>query len=134
TSEGLPSENYGLLISTGQVVSAADSGDGGRYASLMFTTNKTAIWALDNRPPGTNTDGIYTAVTGFYPVLTNGVNLWALYYNDVLAKYPDFSIHGVQPRTIFGTSRDRRYLFLVTIDGRQGGYSDGAVDSESGTW
>src|SRR5947207_7141480 len=134
TSEGLPSENYGLLMSTGQVVSAADSGDGGRYASLLFTTNKVPILALDNRPPGTNTTGIYTAVTGFYPVLTNGVNLWALYFNDLSNTYPDPSIHSVQPRTIFGISKDRRYMFMLTIDGRQGGYSDGAIDSECGTW
>src|SRR5437667_7453714 len=36
SSEGLPSEVEGLLISTGQVVSPAESA---RYASLMFTTN-----------------------------------------------------------------------------------------------
>ena len=132
TSEGVACEVYGLLISTGQVVSVADNGD--RYASLMFTTNKTPILNLDNRPPGTNTTGIYTAVTGYYPVLTNGVNIWDLYYNDFFNIYPDFNIHSQQPRTAFGLSQDNRYLFMMTIDGRQPGYSDGAYDWETAIW
>ena len=132
SSEGLPSEVQGLLISTGTVVSVADNT--GRYASLMFTTNKIPIFNFNNRPPGTNTTGIYTAVTGYYPVLTNGVNIWALYYNDFFNAYPDFNIHSYQPRTVFGVSQDRRYLFMMTIDGRQGGYSDGALDADSAAW
>src|SRR5438105_4050328 len=48
-SEGLPSDNEGLLISTGQVVSVADNA---RYVSLMFTTNKAPILVLNNRSPG----------------------------------------------------------------------------------
>ena len=142
--EGLPSQVYGLLVSTGQVVSAADNNN--RYASLMFTTNKEPIFNLNNRPPGTNLAGIYTAVTGFYPVLTNGVNVWALYFNDFNAQYPDSTIHQAQPRTAFGISEDRRYLYMMTIDGRQpysptgGGfcsanqYSVGAFDSETAMW
>ena len=132
TSEGLPSEVDGLLISKGVVVSPADNND--RYASMMFTTNKVPILDLNNRPPGTNTAGIYTAVTGFYPVLTNGVNVWALYSAAFTAAYPDSFIHQQQPRTAFGLSQDKRYLFLMTIDGRQGGYSDGAVDVETAMW
>ena len=131
TAEGLPSNVYGLLMSTGQVVSAADNS---RYASLMFTTNKVPVWNLNNRAPGTNTTGIYTAVSGFYPVLTNGVNVWALYYNDFYNAFPDSFIHGTQPRTAFGISQDQRYLFMMTIDGRQPGYSDGALDAESAMW
>ena len=133
-SEGVPCEVYGLMISTGTVVSAADSGDGGRYASLMFTTNKTPVFALNNRPPGTNTAGIYSAVTGYYPVLTNGVNLWAIYSNQLASAYPDASMHDPQPRTSYGVSQDGRYLFMMVIDGRQGGYSDGAIDQETGQW
>ncbi len=132
TSEGLPSEVDGLLISKGVVVSPADNNN--RYASMMFTTNKVPILDLNNRPPGTNTAGIYTAVTGFYPVLTNGVNVWALYSAAFTAAYPDSFIHQQQPRTSFGLSQDKRYLFLMTIDGRQGGYSDGAVDVETAMW
>ena len=48
--------------------------------------------------------------------------------------YPDPSIHGAEPRTIFGLSADRRYFFMVNIDGRQPGYSEGATDVEGAGW
>src|SRR5438552_1559301 len=141
-SEGIPSEVYGLLMCTGQVVSAADNNN--RYASLMFTSNNVPSFAFNNFPPGTNTAAIYTAVTGFYPVLTNGVNVWALYYNAMFNQYSDFSIHQFQPRTAFGVSQDQRYLYMMTIDGRQptsgggscgaGQYSNGALDAETAMW
>src|SRR5213078_1052773 len=55
-------------------------------------------------------------------------------YNDFVNKYPDFQIHGVQPRTAFGLSQDRRFLFMMTIDGRQGSYGNGALDQETAMW
>jgi hypothetical protein len=142
SSEGLPSDVHGFLVSTGQVVSPIDSQ---RYASLMFTTNKEPMFYLNNRPGATNVPGIYTAVTGYYPVLTNGLNVWALYYSDFNAQYPDSFIHNYQPRTAFGISQDRRYLFMMTIDGRQPGqngggacnigqYSNGALDADTAMW
>jgi hypothetical protein len=73
-----------------------------------------------------STKGIFTAVSGIYPVLVNKVN--------VGASYSHSGLHGLQPRTAFGLSQDRRYLFLLTIDGRQPGYSDGAYDSETAGW
>jgi Phosphodiester glycosidase len=133
TSEGISCDVYGLQISAGTVVSSADdlsSGDS-RYVSLLFTTNNQPIFDFTNHQPGTNTAGIYTAITGFYPLVTNGVQI----SDAVLASsYPDSFIHGLQPRTAYGVSKDNRYLYLVTIDGRQGGYSDGAYDHETGYW
>ncbi len=132
TSEGVPCQVYGLAISGGQIVSVPDYGpdSNNRRVSLLFTTNKQAFMVLNNAPPGTNTAGIYTAVTGYYPVLTNGVVL-----GSVLATlYPDESIHNVHPRTIYGLSQDRRYLYMMVIDGRKPGYSEGANDAESGMW
>lgn len=35
------------------------------------------------------------------------------------------------PRTMVGTSRDGQYLFLAVIDGRQPGYSEGALSPEA---
>lgn len=131
-TEGVPCQVYGLQISAGQVVSVPDYGPdaNNRRASMLFTTNKQAFLVLSNAPPGTNTDGIYTAVTGYYPVLTNGGVL-----GNVLATwYPDETIHGIHPRTILGLSQDRRYLYMMIIDGRQPGYSEGASDAESGLW
>src|SRR5438477_4402594 len=119
SAEGLPSEVHGFLVCTGQVVSPVDNQ--GRYASLLFTSNNVPSFNLNNTPPGGSLNGIYTAVTGFYPLLTNGINMWALYLNYLSAQYPDPSIHGFQPRTAFGVSKDRHYLFLLTIDGRQPG-------------
>lgn len=136
----LPSRAYGLLISTGQVVSTPDYGpdSNNRWASLLFTTNKTPMLALGNGPPGTNTAGIYTAVSGYYAVVTNGV----IPGNDYLtATYPDPTFHQLHPRTVFGLSADRRYFYMMIIDGRQGTaqnvnppYSDGADDNGMGFW
>jgi len=132
TAEGISCEVHGFLVCTGQVVSPVDSQN--RYASLLFTSNNVPSFNLNNRPPGGSTANIYTAITGFYPLLTNGMNLWALYPSDMNAQYPDSTIHSTQPRTAFGLSQDKRYLFIMTIDGRQGGYSDGALDPETAMW
>ena len=131
-AEGLPTEVFGLQISRGQIVSAADTGpdSNGRNAAILFTTNKVPVVNFNNRPPGTSTLGIYTAVSGFYPVLSNGVNIGAA----ASTSYPDPYIHQPQPRTAFGLSRDRRYLYLTVIDGRQPGYSDGSTDVETAMW
>ena len=132
-SEGLASEVYGLQISSGVVISAETSADYSgdpRAASLLFSTNKQPMFVFKNLPPGTNTAGIYTAITGFYPIASNGVNIGAA----ASTSYPDPAIHQVQPRTAFGVSQDNHYLYLLTIDGRQSGYSDGALDTETGYW
>jgi exopolysaccharide biosynthesis protein len=133
TSAGVNCEVYGLQISSGIVVSAETSADYSgdpRAASLLFTTNKQPMFVFKNLPPGTNTTGIYTAITGFYPIVSNGVNIGAA----SISAYPDSWIHLSQPRTAFGISQNGRYLYLMTIDGRQSGYSDGALDSETAYW
>src|SRR5262249_14787014 len=81
-------------------------------------------------PPGADTNGIAYAITGFYPVLSGGVDIG----DQAAIDYPDASIHDYQPRTVHGLSQDRRYLFLMTIDGRQDGYSQGALDTQSAQW
>jgi exopolysaccharide biosynthesis protein len=131
--DGLPSRIFGLSICTGQVVSVPDFGpdSNNRYATILFTTNNTPSLALNNAPPGTNTAGIYTAVSGYYAVLTNGVILGSA---ALTAAYPDPTFHQFQPRTVFGLSADRRYLFMMAIDGRQTGYSEGANDTDMGFW
>jgi len=85
---------------------------------------------LNNRPPGVSVAGIQTAVSGFYPLLSNGVNVGAA----SIVNYPDSAIHQAQPRTAFGVSQDRRYLFLMTLDGRQDTYSQGSLDVETAFW
>jgi hypothetical protein len=133
TGEGFSCEVFGLQISTGMVVSAqsaADSTIDARTCSLLFSTNNQPMVDFVNRPPGTNTAGIYTAITGYYPLVSNGVNIATA----AASSYPDSFIHQVQPRTAYGISRDNRYLYLMTIDGRQSGYSDGSLDTETAYW
>jgi hypothetical protein len=129
-AEGLPCMIHGMLVCTGQVVSLPDST--GRRASFLFDFDKTAIVNYNNQEAA-NAAGMHTVVTGSYPVLSNGVVMSEAWLNAV---YPDDDIHrDDQPRTVFGLSQDRRYLYLLTIDGRQiGYYSDGATDQDSGLW
>jgi len=133
TSAGVSCQVYGLAMSQGDVVSVPDYGpdSNNRWVSMLFTTNKEAFLVLSNGPPGTNTEGIFTAVSGYYPVLTNGV---VLSDQALRTAYPDPTIHEVQPRTVFGLSQDRRYFYMMIIDGRQPGYSESALNSESGMW
>jgi hypothetical protein len=133
TSEGLPCEVFGLQISAGVIVSdqtAADAAPDPRYASILFSVSNQAAMVFINLPPGTNTDGIYTAITGYYPIVSNGANIGS--YASV--SYPDQAIHQAQPRTAIGLSQDNHYLFLMTIDGRQSPYSEGAIDAETAYW
>ena len=123
--EGTPMDLYGLAISDGVVVSPQESPanaavltvDAGNVATLIHTN-----W------PAHSTAGIHTAVAGGYPLVVKGVNIGRQYLN-----LPG-NLHDANPRTVFGLSADRRYLFLVAIDGRQPGYSDGALDYEAGNW
>jgi hypothetical protein len=116
---------FGLAISQGRLAStnwtptAVESGGRKFFTVLLFTTNNAPILIASNYPP-TNLAGIYTALAGNAPLLTNGVPLNL-----------DTS---VDPRTALGISQDRRYLFLMVIDGRQTGYSDGATHGDLALW
>jgi exopolysaccharide biosynthesis protein len=122
---GTPMDVSGLLISQGTVVSAQEGS--GHSAAVLFTTNNQASIVPTNWP-AISSSGIYTAVSGEYPILIGGVNVGLRYRgnSDV--------IHQLQPRTAFGLSQDRHTLFLLTIDGRQPGYSDGSLDWETAAW
>src|SRR5713101_9347684 len=111
-TDGTPEDVIGLSISKGRVVSAQEGPLDS--STVMFTTNKQVTMIGTNWPP-TNTAGIYTAVSGHYPLITNGVNFSYIYTNDTTDPY----VHLVQPRTAVGVSQDGRYLYLITIDGRQ---------------
>ena len=130
-----PSENYlpagtpmdvsGLLVSRGTVVSAQEGPSDA--AAVMFTTNNQATIVPTNWPDTSNAS-IYTAVSGDYSILAAGVNAGLQYRGSSKV------IHQLQPRTAFGLSQDSHTLFLLTIDGRQPGYSEGALDWETATW
>jgi phosphodiester glycosidase len=121
---GTPEDVISLAISRGTIVSPAigiHPEDIEKRAVLLFTTNNVPIFIPTNSPP-TNTAGIYTAVSGDLVLLRKGVNI-----------QPPTPID-LDPRTAFGLSQDRRYLFLMTLDGRQPGWSDGGDFHDTGEW
>jgi hypothetical protein len=93
----------------------------------MFATNNQPAFVPTNYP-ARSTEGVYTAVSGLYAVLVDGINIGSNYLGN-----PDV-LHQLNPRTAFGISKDARYLYLLTIDGRQSGYSDGSLDWETAAW
>lgn len=109
---------YGLEIDEGIVVSTITRS--AQASCFLFTSNNLATFIPTNFPakPLTNT---YTAVTGEIALAIDGTNRMKLDLD-------------VQPRTCFGLSKDRKYLYLLAIDGRQPGYSDGATLFECARW
>jgi hypothetical protein len=120
---GTPAWLTGLAISEGRLVSE-QAGIIDSESAMLFTTNNQATFVPLNWP-ATSTDGIFTAFSGLYPLVSNGVNISFGYTN------VGGTIHQRQPRTAYGLSGDGRYLILVTIDGRQSDFSDGALDWET---
>jgi exopolysaccharide biosynthesis protein len=108
----------GLAISRGQIVSTYDNG----YPAMLITPGNTAsiITAakLDYSP-------YWTAVAGSDRILINGVVQLASCTNDFC---------NANPRSAIGYSSDGRYFFIIVIDGRQPGWSDGATLYETGQW
>lgn len=102
-----------LGVSEGVVVSPANGG-----ASLLVTRDNRA--SILGTTPNTSLKNVWTAISGSGLVLVDGVPLEG-----------DAAIH---PRTGIGLSKDSRYVFLMTIDGRQPGFSDGATTKELGEW
>ena len=128
-AEGIACNINGMVFSQGQQVSPAVTSGVNDAATLSFTSNNVASYFPTN-VPAAPTNGVYTAVSGYYNLLYNGVNVGSNYIGST-----DFA-HQLQPRTAIGLSQDRRYLFLLVIDGRQGtlDYSDGAYDWQTAEW
>jgi len=123
-AEGTPMYVSGLQVSEGKVVSPQNTAE--RTASVLFDVANRATVVHTNWP-AVPTIGVYSAVTGDYPVVVKGVNIGRQYLNR-----PGF-IHDTNPRTAIGVSLDRRFLYLLCIDGRQS-HSTGAYDFETGAW
>jgi exopolysaccharide biosynthesis protein len=123
-AEGTAFNASGLLFSQGVQVSPQSTSED--CSALMFTSNNVATFIPTNWPVAP-TNGIFTAVSGLYPILVNGVNIGSNYLGSG-------GVHSIQPRTLFGLSQNRRYLYLLAIDGRQTGYSEGAYDWEAAAW
>lgn len=104
-------DRMGAVVSGGVLVSLPD----GRPAFLVKKDGSKQIRAVGAKENLADAD---LAVGGFYLVLERG---------KVLARGS-----GLAPRTGYGLSGDGRYLYWITIDGRQKGYSLGATPGEVG--
>lgn len=103
----------GLFISQGEVL---DDNDRGRPSFIVLKDG-----SVDFRYPGSEipNDKIFISVPGFAVILDKG---------EVTAGAAgDKSCH---PRTGYGLSKNRRYIYFITVDGRQKDYSMGATTGE----
>ncbi len=109
-------ENMGLLISDGDLVN-----DTPRRASINFDWD----WrpSMGEFSAGDDVANFYVAVSGFVFVLRDNV-----------PEGSDNKETGLAPRTGTGVCADERYVYLITIDGRQSGWSDGVTRYETGEW
>jgi exopolysaccharide biosynthesis protein len=116
-----PKNVIGTLISNGQVVSAPGSEPGSSEAVLAITRKNDATIAHVSEIDFSN---IWTAVAGSAILVKDGVDVTASNPNQGDPLNPN-------PRTLVGLSKDGRYMYWVTIDGRVTGYSLGTTNAQS---
>ena len=102
----------GIHILNGEVI----SDHGGKRPAFVIYSDGTP--AITQGIPKEDYSRIKLSLTGFSIVVRNGKS-----------SFKDKSIH---PRTLYGFSADKRYLYLLTIDGRQKDWSIGASAEEGG--
>ncbi|MBA4146601.1 MAG: phosphodiester glycosidase family protein [Verrucomicrobia bacterium] len=103
----------GFAMSRGQIVSPAVTGT--FSTALLVTSNSASVASTP-----LNTNHVYAGIGGAEIIVQNGQNMGVN--------------PGVEPRTLAGVSQDGRYIYLMTIDGRQPGYSEGANHFEAAQW
>lgn len=109
-----PTNIWGLVISNGTTVSGPY--DYPYNSAICFTKDNIASMGTYSSVPS----GIYTAVGGSEIILWDGKTV---------------SENGdIHPKTFYGLSWDKRYLFLVVVDGRQPGYSMGCGHPDGANW
>lgn len=105
-------DQLGLAVSDGLLVCAGNA----RPSLLIYRDKRVELGTL---PSDADVQNLQIAVSGFAFVLQDG-------------KVSGDSI--LHPRTGYGISKDRKFLVLLTIDGRQKGWSLGAGSIEVGQW
>jgi uncharacterized protein YigE (DUF2233 family) len=112
----------GLAISRGTVVSPPTATGTGSKALTITRDNRATVTTTG---AGFKVENIWTAVAGSEIVLAGGVK----------PQFPATEFNKTaHPRTAVGVSQDGRYLILLTIDGRQPGYSIGAPIEDVADW
>ena len=105
-------DRLGLAVSDGVLVCPGNA----RPSLLIYRDRRIELGIL---PPDADVQNLQVAVSGFAFVLQEG------------KVSGDNTLH---PRTGYGISKDRKYLILLTIDGRQKDWSLGAGSQEVGEW
>lgn len=111
--EHLFADRLGLAVSEGELVSPPD----GRRPSLLVREDGSL--GMEVVSPDGELTGIKVAVSGFAFCLSEGAS-----------KGSDTVLH---PRTGFGLCEEKRYLYVLVVDGRQPA-SQGATVREVGEW
>jgi hypothetical protein len=120
-SEGGPVDVLGLSISDGKVVSELDPQS--RNPVLLITSrNEVRIFGHPFKKQ--DLKDAHQAMQGWY-----GAGGLLVDDGEVATKTLD-----IHPRTAAGVSRDGRYLFLIVVDGRQPGLSEGISLVELAEW
>ena len=110
------SDLLGAAVNEGIVVSLPAEG----FPAIYQDKNgKSKI--VDGQKPDADLAGIETAVAGNVIILRGG---------EILPQ----GNKAVHPRTAVGISQDERYVYLLVIDGRRRGYSEGANYEEVAAW
>ncbi len=109
--QGDPMDIQGLSLSRGDLYSPPNQWD-----ALLISTNRRA-WIA--RSP-VQVRNAFNGLSGFYALLINGKN--------------NGTMTNRHPRSAVGITRNGRYLILMTVDGRQPGYSEGTTTAETAEW
>lgn len=104
----------GINILNGVVISDNKS----RFPAFVIYKDGTP--AIVPQIPAEDYKKIKVAVTGFSIVAKNGVST--------------FKDKTLAPRTAYGISADKRYLYILGVDGRQPDWSMGMTCQEAGLW
>jgi hypothetical protein len=116
SSASIPYETNpsGALVSQGSVVSPSQS----NYEELRISQTNTAWF---NASPPASLNGVWMAVAGNTMLLVDGQVLTT-------------TNSDAHPRTAVGISENELYVYMMTIDGRQNGVSEGATYVETAEW
>ena len=112
----------GLAVSNGTVVAPPSGTSGQSNAALLISQGNQA--AITTTTADMSLASVFNAVAGSAIIVQNGQNIGAGSPNEGDPANPN-------PRTDVGLSQDGRFLYLVTVDGRQPGYSVGTTIPET---
>lgn len=106
---------WGFFVVDGVVITPSDT------PSPVFVITKDGKVDLRHCTSKSNNSDIAFAIPGFFFILQDGK----------CCTQDNKTLH---PRTFFGLSKDKRYVYFVTVDGRSKGYSEGMTVVEGAAY